>query len=590
VAEGPLKVSSGFVIGRLKRGITIDSARSELAALALQGRQKLSGSRMEWAVEISRLHDDFGLEVRPALLVLLATTGCVLLIACTNIANLLLAQAAARRQELAIRAALGANRTRLFRQLFTESLILALVGSLAGLVAASTLSRAMVAFYPGALPRVTEGGERIPVLVFAMIIAGLSAVFFGTVPALLATRQRSLANLRTGRVWMERNAGRWRNALIGVQVAMTAMVLISAGLLLKSFAALRSIDLGFEHARIFTAQVVLPESAYSKPDDQTRFALSWIGRLEAIPGVEGAAVTNSLPLAANVLITLSFSIPGQAEDQLAGGRSVAGNYFEVMGLHMKEGRPLGPADDGRRDVVVVNETFARHFLKESPATGMPIHYNGANMATIVGVVHDLRNLRLKHTPEAEIYFPFATLPSGYLDVVARTALPPSEIAAVARHELRTLDPGLVLTQVSTMDQILDENVAQPRFLAMLLSLFAIAALSLAAIGVYGIISQGVRTRTAEFAIRMTLGAKGLDIFWMIVRQGLRAPLLGLTIGVAGTWATGRLLESFLYGVAPRDPLVLVVAALFVFAVCLFSCGVPALQSCRLEVARALRDE
>jgi putative ABC transport system permease protein len=583
VFEGPLKMSSGFVIGRLKSKIGVAAARSELAALAQEATPEEQG------VNITHLQDEIGFAVRPALLTMFAATFCILLIACTNVANLLLAQAIGRRQELAIRSALGAGRARLVRQLLTEALVLALAGALLGIGAAWALSHSMVALYPGTLPRVAEGGQGGAVLVFALILAVLTAAFFGILPALVATRARNDAGLRVGRAWMGRGARRWRDALIAVQVAVTVTVLIAAGLLLRSFAALRSVDLGFEHARLFTAQVVLPEARYRTREDYARFAQAWIERLKTIPGVEHAAVTNTLPLAFNVLTSVRFDVAGQPEEHLAGGRAVAGDYFDAMGLHMLEGRPLTTADDGRRDVVVVNETFVRRFLKSSSATGTAIRF-GPRAATIVGVVRDLRNMKLERPAEPEIYMPFAALPGVFLDTVVRAAIPPAEIAAAARSQLRALDSGLALSQVSTMDRILDDSVAKPRFQAVLLALFAAVAVALATIGVYGVAAQGVRSRTAEFGVRMALGARALDVFWLVERQGLRAPLLGLAVGLAAGWASGHLLNTFLYAVTSHDPLVLSGAAAFIVAVGLVGCGLPALQASRIDSARALRDE
>jgi putative ABC transport system permease protein len=583
VFEGPLKMSAGYVIGRLKSGIGVAAARAELAAL--QPNQPLE----ERGVNITHLQDEIGFSVRPALLTMFAATLCILLIACTNVANLLLAQAIGRRQELAIRSALGAGRARLVRQFLTEALVLALAGALLGLGAAWALSRGMIALYPGTLPRVAEGGTSGAVLVFALTLAILTAAFFGILPALVATRARHDAGLRVGRAWMGRGARRWRDALISIQVAVTVSVLIAAGLLLRSFAALRSVDLGFEHARLFTAQVVLPEARYRTPEDYTRFARAWIDRLKTIPGVEQAAVTNTLPLAFNLLQSVEFEVAGQPEEHRAGGRAVAGDYFEAMGLRMLEGRPLTAADDGRRDVVVVNESFLRRFLKSTPATGTAIRF-GPRAATIVGVVRDLRNMKLERPAEPEIYMPFAALPWIFLDVVVRAAVPPAEIAAAARSQLRALDSGLALSQVSTMDRILDDSVAKPRFQAVLLALFAAVALALAAIGVYGVTAQGVRSRTAEFGVRMALGARALDVFWLVERQGLRAPLLGLGVGLAAGWASGRLLNAFLYGVTSHDPFVLAAAASFIVVVGLVGCGLPALQASRIDAARALRDE
>ncbi len=589
ISEGFLKTSSGYVVGRVKNGIGAEAARGELAALAIEAARRQNKSTDGIGVNITRLQDETGYGLRTALLAMFAATACVLLIACVNVANLLLSQAVARRQELAIRAALGAGRERLVRQLLTEALVLALAGSAIGLGAAQALFRALISLYPGTLPRVAEGGAGGAVLAFALATATLSAAFFGALPALLAARENADTGLRVGRVWMGRDAGHWRDVLVGLQVAMTVMVLIAAGLLLRSFAALRAIDLGFEHSRLVTAQVVLPETRYRTKEDYARFAALWIERLRAIPGVEMAAVTNSLPLAFNVLTSVQFDIRGQSEEHLAGGRAVAGDYFDALGLRMREGRPLTAADDGRRDVVVVNESFAQRFLGNGPAAGTAIRF-GPRAATIVGVVRDLRNMGLQRTPEPEIYMPFASLPGVFLDIVVRTALPPAEIVPAARAALRELDGGLALAQISTMDRVIDDDIAGPRFRAVLLALFAAVAVALAAIGVYGVIAHGVRSRTAEFGVRIALGARPADVLRLVVVQGLRAPVAGLAFGLTGAWASGRLMESLLYGVKPHDPIVLAGAAAFVAVVCLAGCGLPARQASRVDPARALRDE
>ncbi|HSW51476.1 MAG TPA: ABC transporter permease [Bryobacteraceae bacterium] len=579
-----------YVVGRLRDGVGIEAARSELTALVREpGRAPVRG--IPWdGVNITRLQDEAGRALQPALWVLFAATGCILLIACVNVANLLLSQAIGRRQELAIRAAVGAGRGRLVRQLLTEALVLALAGTLLGVGAGWALSRSMEALYQGTLPRAAEGDTAAAVLLFAVAIAILSTAFFGVLPAMLATRGAGDASLKVSRVWMGRGAGRWREVLIGLQVALTATMLVSAGLLLKSLAALHSIDLGFERTGLFTAQVVLPESRYRKPEERARFAARLVDRLKSIPGVSQAAIINSLPLAANLVMSLQFSITGQAEESKAYGRAVVGNYFDALSLRMKEGRPLTAADDGRRDVVVINESFARHYVRTATATGTVLRFGDGWTANIVGVVRDLRSASLKTSAEPEIYMPFSALPNVFLDIVVRTAAPQSAVVAAARSELRSLDPGLALAKVSTMDDVVDSSIAGPRFQAVLLGLFAAVAMALATVGIYGVIVQGVRARTAEFGIRIALGATAPEVFWLVVRRALRAPVAGLALGLVGAWASSRLLESLLYGVKPHDASVVVCSAALVAAVCMASCALPARQACRTDAARTLRDE
>jgi predicted permease len=589
LATGPLKVSSGFVLGRLRNAVGMEAARSELETLTRQAGMDAEGNRKLQGVRIARLDDEVGRSVRPALLAMFAGAGCLLLIACTNVANLLLAQAIGRRQELAIRAAIGAGRMRLIRQLLTEALALSVAGVLSGLCAAWALYRAMVSLYPGTLPRIAEGGATGAVLLFAVILATLSAAFFGVLPALLVTRRPGDASLRTGRGGTVPTASRWREGLIFLQVATTSTLLIGAGLLAKSFVTLRSIDLGFQHDNLFTAQVALPERHYSADEDRIRFARSWVESLKRIPGAQSAALTNTLPLAFNVLTEVQFDVSGQADEHRAGGRAVMGDYFEALGLRMKEGRALTAADDGRRDVVVVNESFVQSYLTSIPPVGAVLRL-GPRPATVVGVVRDLHTLGLRRSARPEIYMPFAMLTSPLLDVVVRSAVPPAEITAAARAQLRELDPTLALAQVSTMDRIVDGEIAEARFQTVLLGLFAAVAVLLATVGVYGVIVQGVRARTHEFGIRLALGATEARVFWLVVKQGSRAPLIGLVFGLIAASLAGRVLQTLLFGVTPRDPVVFASSAALLAVVCISSCGIPARQACKTDAAKALRDE
>jgi predicted permease len=477
---------------------------------------------------------------------------------------------------------------RLVRQLLTEALVLSFCGALVGLGAAWALCRGMVALYPGTLPRMAEGGATSAVLLFAVALATVSAAFFGVLPALLATSRQGDGSLRIGRGGTVPGAGRWRGVLIALQVATTATLLIGAGLLVKSFTTLRSVDLGFDRDHLFTAQVALPHSRYKTDADYARFAQLWVERLKRIPGARSAAVTNTLPLAFNMLTNVQFDVSGQTEHRV-GGRAVMGDYFKALGLRMKLGRALTAADDGRRDVVVVNESFVRGYLQNIPPVGAVLRF-GPRPATVVGVVRDIRTYGLRRAVPPEIYLPFSTLPSPLIDVVVRSGVAPAEITAAARAELRQLDPGLALAQVSTMDRIVDGEFSQSRFQAALLVLFALVAVLLATVGIYGVIAQGVRARTQEFGVRLALGATAPNVFWLVLKQGLCAPLIGLAAGLGIASLTGRVLQTLLFGVTPRDPLVFAAAAVLLTLVCVASCGLPARQACRTDAARALRDE
>jgi putative ABC transport system permease protein len=577
-----------WVVGRLAPGVTIGAAQAELAALAREAATEHGQPLERQGVNVTPLEEQIGRTLRPALRMFFAATVCVLLIACLNVAALLLAQALERQRELSIRAALGASRWRLLRQLLGETLALAAAGAVLGAAISLALVDALRRLYPGSIPRLDEGGTGAALAGLGLLVALVSTLACGAMPALLATRGQLAGALHGRGASLGPAARRWSGALVAIEMGVTVMVLVSAGLLLKSFLSLRSLDPGFAREGITTAQVVLPGESYGN-DAQTRFAGEWLARLNAIPGVTGCAVTNTLPLAFNLLMDTSFRVPGQPERE-AGARAVAGDYFQVMGLRMKEGRPLTSADDARRDVVVVNEAFVRQFLPRGPTLGAPVDFFEGHVATIVGVVKDLRNMGLQRPAVAEIYMPFGMMPNTFLDVVVRTAADPAGIVAAARAELKQMDPQLALAQVSSMERVVDDSIARPRFQAVLLGLFAITALLLAAVGAYGVIAQSVRARTAEFGIRMALGAGVGDVYALVLWQGLRAPLAGLLLGGAASLAAGRLLESLLFGVTPRDAQVLSGAAALLAAVAVAACSLPARQAAHTDPASALRAE
>lgn len=588
-AEGRLKLSTGYTLARLLPGVDPAAAREELAALSLETASERGEPAERHGVSLTSLQEQTGASLRPALLALFAATGCVLLIACANLASLLLVQARRRRLELTVRSALGASRMRLVRQLLSEALVLAATGSLLGLAAAWALVRLMVGLYPGTIPRLDEGGAYAPVLGFSLALTVLSAVAFSVLPAWQSARQSQGSFWRWGAGNVHQRDRRWNGALVGVQVAITTVVLVTAGLLFKSFALLRSLDPGFARERILTAQVVLPEARYPGKRDQARFAREWTARLNSIPGVEAAAVTNSMPLAFNFLLSLDVAVPGLDGVQNVGARAVTGRFFDVMGLQLQSGRPLTPSDDDRSDVVVVNEAFARKFFPASEAAGQPLRFD-KELRTIVGVVKDLRNLRLQRAAQPEVYMPFSVIPADFLDMAMRIDSEPAAVVGALRAELRSMDPGLALTQVSTMEEILDGSVARPRFQAVLMGLFAVVAMLLAAVGVYGVIADRVAARTAEFGVRKALGAGSFDLFRLVLRQGMAAPLLGLMAGLAGAVAAGRLVESLLFAVSSNDYMVYAAASVLLVAVASAACLVPARLAAGVEPSEALRHE
>jgi putative ABC transport system permease protein len=574
---GPLNTS--FVIGRLHGAATIADAAAELASITVDDQRG--------QVWVAPLQAEIGHALRPALLALVAATGCVLLIACANLANLLLAQAVMRRRELAVRAALGAGRARVIRQLVTEAAVLSLAGAVAGIASAQVLSQLLGAMYPDVIPRTGEGGSPWIVYAFALGVTLLSALLFGVLPAWRVTGETNDEALRVGSLWMSRRSRRWADGMVAVQVGLTAVVLVTAGLFLKSFLVLRNVDPGFAREHVVTASLDLPGARFQSRPQRARFGAEWLERLNAIPGVSAVGISNSLPLRYTTLLDLLVHVPGESQEQKVGGRAVGGAYFQAMGMEWAAG---GPFDPNREHEVVVNEALVRKHLQGRSPVGATLGA-GDQPLTITGVVKDVRHVGLREAAQPEMFLPFASFPLNPIDTVVRSALPPAQVAAAMRRELSAVDPQLALSQVMTMTEVVDEQLARPRFQAALLGLFATVAMLLAAVGTYGVIAHSVRSRTAEFGLRRALGAGTPHLLRLVFWNGMKAPLAGLAIGLLlGAFAVGRYLETLLYGIAPRDPQVLLFTAILLALTALLACALPGRWASRVEPGRALRQE
>jgi predicted permease len=572
-------LNTSFVIGRLEGVRTIEQARQELTSLV-----EFKQNQRVW---LAPLQQEIGRSLRPALIALIAATVCLLLIACANLANLLMAQAVMRRRELALRSALGAGRARIARQLIAEVVLLLLAGGAAGIVLAQAVGVIIRALYPDAIPRSGEGGSQWMVYVFAIGSTLISGLLFGSLPAWRATGESTEQALRVGNMWISRSSRRWADGMVAVQVGLTAVVLIAAGLLFRSFLQLRDVDIGFARENIITASVDLPEARFKTREDRARFGAEWLERLNAIPGVSAAAISNSVPLGYTTLLSVLLHIPGTEGEQGAGGRAVGGSYFEAMGMHWVAGRAF---DERRKDEVAVNEAFVRRYLEGRPAVGT-ILGAGKQMMTITGVVKDVRHLGLREAAAPEMFLPFADFPLNPVDTIVRSMLPAHQIADAMRRELRSVDNQLALSRLRTMNEIVDDQLARPRFQAVLLGLFAAVAVALAAVGTYGVIAHNVRSRVPEFGLRRALGAGTPDLVRLVLITGMKAPLLGLAAGLLlGAFGDGRYVETLLYGVAPRDPAVLLVTAGLLGLTAVLACALPGRSAARIEPSQALRQE
>ena len=570
---------TSFVVARLQSGTTIAQAVHELASTIPPEER-----RRVW---LSPMQAEIAHKLRPTLLALIAATSCVLLIACSNLANLLLAQAVMRRREFAVRAALGAGRARVARQLLTEAMVLSLCGSAAAILSARAIARVITTLYPEAIPRASEGGSQWIIFAFTLATTVASGLLFGALPAWLATRETNIEALRVGNLWMSRSNRRWANGLVAVQVGLTAVVLIAAGLLLKSFVRLRGIDIGIRREHIMTASVDLPEARFKTREERARFGAEWLRRLKAIPGVSAAGISNSLPLRYTTLLDLSLVLPGVAEEQMVGARAVGGAYFTAMGMRWVDG---GPFDENRKDQVVVNEAFVRKHLQGRPAVGVVLP-QGAQTLIITGVVKDVRHRGLREAASPEVFMPFASWPLNPVDTVVRSVLPPAQVVAALRRELRAVDDQIALGRVMTMNEVVGDQLAQPRFQAILLGLFAAVAMALAAVGTSGVIAYNVRSRLPEFGLRRALGAGTSDIVRLVLTKGMTAPLTGLAVGLlVGGFAVGRYLEALLYGITKYDPVVLLSTAGLLGLTGLLACALPSRLAASVEPSVALREE
>ncbi len=596
------------VFGRLKDGVSLEKAETEMVAIAARLERQYPESNSGWTVVLRRLQDAVVEGVRPALLLLLAAVAFVLLIACANVANLLLARLAAREREIALRMALGAGRMRLIRQMLTESLVLFLVGGALGLLVAFWATRGLVALYGEDLPRTQEVGLDGNVLLFTLILSLVTGLLFGLAPALSATGGKGLfaALKEGGRAVAGGARGRLiRSLLVVGEVAVALVLLVGAGLLLQSFARLRSVDPGFRPEGVLTAEIPLPEQKYVGEERQIVLTQELLGRLRVVPGVESAATVYPLPLGGDGFV-LTFAVQGRpeppnGEEPNANIRLVSPDFFRTMGIRLLQGRAFTPRDDQKSlPVVIVNKTMADKIWPGENPVGKRITFGDTDgpdveWMEIVGVVADLRHQSLDEAGGSECYWAQLQKPiSGQIAVVLRAKGEPTQLAGDLREALRSIDPDLPVEKVRTMETVVAESLAGSRFQTVLLGIFAGVALLLAAIGVYGVISYSVAQRTHEIGIRMALGARRPEVLGLVIRQGMALVLLGVGLGlvlsVALVWWLSDRIAAFLYEGRAFDPLTFVAVPLVLLAVALLANWLPAQRATRVEPVVALRSE
>jgi putative ABC transport system permease protein len=596
------------VFARLKDGVTLEKARAEMKTLAARLERQYPDSNHGWTTEVRRLHDALVEGVRPALVLLLAAVAFVLLIACANVANLLLARLASREREIAVRTALGAGRARLVRQMLTESLVLFLVGGALGLLLAAWATRVLVALYGEDLPRQQAIGLDGRVLLFTLVLSLVTGLVFGLAPALSATSGGLFGALKEGGRAVAGGArGRLvRNLLILGEVAVALVLLVGASLLLQSFARLRAVDPGFHPEGVLTAEIVLPEQKYGPPERQIAFTRELLDRLQAIPGVQSADTVFPLPLGGNGFV-LAFAVQGRPDVSSkdsslhANIRLVTPDFFRTLGIRLLKGRAFTPHDNPQSvPVIVINKTMADRIWPGEDPIGKRITFGDTKgkdvqWMEVVGVVADIHHRALDQDPGSEVYWPQLQNPvGGNLSIVLRTAGKPTRLAGAVREAVRSIDSDLPVERVRTMESVVAEALAGSRFQTVLLGIFAGAALLLAAIGVYGVISYSVAQRTHEIGIRLALGARRPEVLRLVIRQGMALVLAGVGLGLALAliligWLSERL-ASFLYGGRAFDPLTLTAVPLVLLAVALLANWLPARRATKVEPVVALRYE
>jgi putative ABC transport system permease protein len=589
------------VVARLKPGVTPEQADTELKTIEARLAQEDPNYNKGFSAQVITVREQFVGNVRPALWILLGAVGMVLLIACANVANLLLARAAAREKEIALRTALGARRTRIVRQLLTESVLLALLGSLVGLGLAWWGIKALVAISPRDLVNLQGVGLDLTVLAWTVGVSLLTGIIFGLAPALEATRVDLSDALKEGGKGAGGQSARsrgLRSALVVAEVALALVLLASAGLLVKSFARLRNINTGFNTENVLTMVVRLPASKYKDPQ-MVAFFRQAEERVRALPGVRSVGIVNYLPLYGGLGARTSFSIEGRPEPPPGDKpgtdvRVTDASYFSTMGIPLLRGRNFTDVEEAEaRHVILVSESFARkHFPGEDPLgkrVTIPMSPNPAP-TEIVGVVGDVRYDSLTDEAYPTAYFPHPELTYEFMTLVIRTSGDPAEMAPAVRREISALDPDQPVSDVRTMNQVMADTVGRARFNTLLLGLFASLATLLAAIGIFGVMNYSVTLRTREIGLRMALGAQPARVLMLVLRQGLLLTLVGIGTGLAGALALTRLMSGLLYGVGASDPLTFAAIVPLLAVVSLVACYIPARRATRIDPLIALRYE
>jgi putative ABC transport system permease protein len=590
------------VIGRLKPGITLQQAQAEMNTIAARLQQQYPDQNTDLGAAVTPLHEHVAGDIKPALLILLGAVGFVLLVACANVANLLLARAAVRQKEIAIRVALGASRLRLIRQFLTESILLAALGGGVGLLLSLWGVSLLQSFIPENISQVKAVAIDAKVLGFTLLVSLLTGLIFGLAPATQASNFNLNETLKEG--GRDSAAGsrgnRIRSLLVIAEVAVSLILLIGAGLLINSFLRLRNVDPGFRTENLLTMKVVLPKLKYPDHARRTTFYTDLVHRVESLPGVKSAAVTTNLPLyrqgnSMGVVIE-GHPDPAPGHEPNVVTRVISPHYFSTMGIQLVQGREVSEQDRVDSPAVgVISETMAHRFWPGEDAVGKRISpgkpESPNDWITIVGVVKDVRQFELDAEPKPQMYLSYKQ--ADYFepnDLVVSTNVEPLSLAAAVRKTVWEVDKDQPVSDIRTMEDILSESIARQRFSMLLLGIFAALALVLAAVGIYGVMSYSVAQRTREIGLRMALGAKASDVLKLVVGQGLKLVLIGVVFGLAAAFILTRVMSSLLFGVTATDPTTFIIISLVLISVAVLASYIPARRATKVDPMIALRYE
>ena len=586
-------------IARLKDGVTIAQAQTEMNNIAARILEQNPVTNEGLGLNVTSLRENLSGSYHDALLILLGVVGCVLLVACVNVANLMLARATARQKEFALRAALGASRWQIMRQLLLESLMLAIAGGVLGFVLSIWALHLLLTAIPINLPFWMNFDLDWRVLGFTLAITLLTGLIFGAMPALQTSRVDLNDTLKEGGRGNSGVRNRARSLLVVSEIAMSLVLLVGAGLMIQSFLRLRHVNIGLDAKNVLTATIILPRAKYTQDDQRTAFFKQLVERVRNLPGVEAASATGTLPLGGN---TWGRSLTVEGYPVLSVGQApsiqhtvVTPGYFRTMGITLLAGRDFTDADTkDSQNITIIDERLARQYWPNESPLGKRVRFgppeDNEPWHTIVGVVSAVRHQRVQEETRPSVYLPHQKIAAGGMSLVARTSANPHDFIGAVRREVAQLDPDLPVSEVATMEEVVAESIWQPRLYAMLFVVFAGGALLLALIGIYGVMAFLVQTRTHEIGVRMALGATARDVFVLIVGRGMKLTVVGVLIGIAGAIALTRLMHSLLFNTSATDPFTFILISLLLSVAAFLACYIPARRAAKVDPLVALRYE